>query len=285
MGQTRRVGAPVAGKGGLSALDVLLGFGPRLLLEILWAVLRGKRRSLAADAARVIALMDAPPRVEGQHLVPARGPFLLVANHFQVPGVWVGWVALAIANAVAGARAPGSHELHWMVLSEWRWFEAWGRWVPNPISSLLFARAGKVWGTIATPSRPSDTAGRARALRQVLTYLGHGRRGGPAEPVALFPEGTATVGLGEAKPGTGAFLARVSRLGVPMLPVGVCQEDGALVVRFGPPFFVDTPTADGAEGPDSHVRRQVMLAIGRLLPARLWGTYAEAIAAAERGLP
>ena len=272
------------GRDGLSTIDVLRGFGPRLLLEIVWAVLRGERRSLAGDAARLVALMDPPPRVAGRHLVPARGPFLLVANHFQVPGVWVGWAALAIANAVAGARAPGSHELHWMVLSEWRWFEAWGRWLPNPISSLLFPRAAKVWGMIATPSRPSDTAGRARALRQVLTYLGHGRRGGPAEPVALFPEGTATVALGEAKPGTGAFLARVSRLGVPILPVGVCQEDGALVVRFGPPFLLDGPAPDGAADMDGSVRRQVMLAIGRLLPQRLWGTYAEAIAAAERGL-
>lgn len=208
-------------------------------------------------------------------MVPSRGPFLLVANHFQAQRLWVGWVAAAISAAVAAVREPGRRDLHWVVLSEWRWFQVGELWVPNPLSSLVFPRACAVWGLISMPSRPSDVYGRARALRQVLDCLGRRRvEGAPSQIVGLFPEGTASAALKEAKPGVGAFLQRVSSQGIPLLPVGAYQDGGVLVVRFGQPFSLEAaPVADL----DGWARREVMVAIGRLLPRELWGAYAEAI--------
>ncbi len=263
--------------GDLTALlRALRPLPPGLLGELAWAFLGSKPRSLAEDAQRVLDRLYPPPRVEGLHFVPARDPFLLVANHFQSEDLWIGWVAAAITAAIASVRVPYSRNLHWVVLSEWRWLEIGGRWIPNPISSLLFPRAADSWGLISMPSRPSDVGGRAAALRKVLAYLGRGRAAAPLnpEPVGIFPEGRASAALEEARPGTGAFLHRVSSLGVALLPVGVHQEGDLMVVRFGEPFGLGEPPPGEL---DDWARGQVMSAIGRLLPREMWGAYSHLI--------
>lgn len=259
-------------------LGGLCRLGPGFLFQGLWAFLRGGRRSLAEDARRVVALMEPPPRIDGLDRVPRSEPFVLVANHFQTPDLWIGWVAAAIAHAVALARDPDRWELHWLAISEWRWFEVAGHWIPNPITSVLFPRAAAVWGLVSLPARPSDVAGRARALRRVLAYLRRPtRHGNPnPEPVGIFPEGRATYALEEALPGSGAFLHRISSLGVPLLPLGAFLEGDVLTLRFGEPFQLEGGPA-GGETLDDWARRRVMVAIGRLLPERLWGIYREDI--------
>jgi hypothetical protein len=264
----------------------LRGIGPGILLLVAWIFLSGKPRSLAEDADLVVGLMDPSPRVDGLHFVPPRGAFALVANHYQRGRWWVGWAAAAITHAVAGARDAAAREIHWVALSEWRWFELGGLWVPHPLTSILFQRAARIWGLITMPSRPSDVAGRARALRQVLLYLGRspdGEDAPAAVPVCLFPEGRASVELLEALPGTGALLARLSSRGVPLLPAGVYEEDEGLVVRFGAPFCLGKAPAGSQSELDSWARERVMVAIGRLLPPQLWGAYAEAIGTEDAG--
>ncbi|MGE5618783.1 MAG: hypothetical protein ACM3US_05945 [Sphingomonadaceae bacterium] len=234
----------------------------------------GRRRSIAEDSLRLVARMIPPPRFEGLRAVPPREPFLLVANHFQAPDLWVGWVAAAISAAVASVREPGSRDLHWLVLSQWRWFELGDIWVPNPLSALLFPRACAVWGLIPTPPRPSDLLGRATALRRVLEYLGYRQPpGAPRAAVGLFPEGRASTALVEAKPGSGAFLHRVSTAGIPLLPAGAYLDERTLVVRFGEPFSLEGAPAENL---DTWARTKVMVSIGRLLPRDLWGAYYEA---------
>jgi len=247
-----------------------------LLLGIVHSFLIGRRRSLAADAAEIVGLMDPPPRIENPGMIPREDAFLLIANHFESPEWWVGWVAAAITDAVGRARTGEGRELHWTMISEWRWFEVGGLWVANPLTSLLFPRACKVWGLIAMPARPSDVAGRARALMRVLERLG--LRGGPRlatpEPVGLFPEGRASFTLEEAKPGTGTFLHLVSHRGVPILPAGVRQDNGALVVAFGRPFRLGDPPVGWPGDLDSWARAEAMASIARLLPRWMWGAYA-----------
>lgn len=264
--------------GDVSALlQAIRPLPPGLLGELAWSFLGARPRSIAEDAQRIVDRLSPQPRVEGLQQLPHHDPFLLVSNHYQSPDIWIGWVAAAITAAVASVRAPYSSNLHWVILSEWRWLEVGGHWVPNPISSLLFPRAARSWGLITMPSRPSDVSGRAKALRRVLAYLGHGRGSMPLnpEPVGLFPEGRASTSLEEARPGSGAFLHRVSSLGVPLLPVGVHQEGGLMVVRFGEPFTLGAPLPE--KELDSWARGEVMSAIGRLLPCEMWGAYSHLI--------
>ncbi len=265
-------------------LRTLRGWGPGNLAMAVGAVLRGRRRSLAADAARILPAFQPPPVIEGRENIPARQAFVLVVNHFQAPGLWVGMVALAITRAVAEARAPGGQELHWLGLADWRWLEFRGRWLPNPLSAVVFPRALRVWGCVPTPSDPADVAGRVRALRQILGYLGRRGRGAAAEPqpVAIFPEGTGTIALQEARPGSGAFVQRLSNHGFPVLPLGQYQgPDGRIVIRFGRPFHLGEPPPESDLTLDDWARQRMMGRVGALLPRELWGVYA---AAAERGL-
>lgn len=261
------------------AVGPIRGFGPGIVLEVAWALLSARPRSFASDARLVSRLMEPPPRVQGLEHVPNRGPFLLVANHYQRGEWWIGWVVAAITNSVEGVRDPGAREIRWVVLSEWRWFELFGRWIPNPVSALLFPRAARVWGLVTMPARPSDVGGRARAIRQVLAHMGVGGPdlGAHMEPAGFFPEGQASVELREALPGTGVLMQRVSNRGVPLLPVGVYLDDRGLVVRFGAPFLLGDPPGGGRMELDSWARERVMVQIGRLLPPRLWGPYSGAI--------
>lgn len=262
--------------------------GPRFWLEVVWDLFRNERRSLAQDAGQVVALMDPPPSFERLDQVPRSDPFVLVANHYQTSDLWIGWAAAALTHAVATAREPERRELHWLAISEWRWFELAGRWVPNPVTSILFPRAANSWGMVSLPARPSDVSGRARALRHVLACLGRPAGAGNQrpEPVGVFPEGRTTFTLQKALPGSGAFLQRISSLGVPLLPAGVYLEDGVLVIRFGRLFHLQGKPEGVAESLDDWARTEVMVAIGQLLPPQLWGAYSSAIAIRrERSAP
>lgn len=264
------------GSGDPLLLKALGRLSPALLAEVVWGVVLGRPRSLTRIARQVTAAMDPPPKIDGLKHIPRREPFLLVANHFQAPDLWIGWVAAAITSAVASVRDPDVRELHWLVASEWRWLEVAGRWVPNPLTSFFFPRAARTWGMVTMPEHPERVAGRARGIMQALAYMGRRTRGAGqgTEPVAVFPEGMATVTLGEARPGFGAFAYRVSVLGVPLLPVGVFQEDEVLAVRIGEPLTLGEFPGPAGGDLDDWARQRVMVAIGSLLPASLRGRYA-----------
>lgn len=285
------------GSGDPLLLKAITVAGPRFAAQAAWSLASGRARSLADDSTRLVKRLSPPPKVYGTEHIPPEEPFMLVANHFQATGLWVGWVAVAITAAVASARVPQARELHWMILAEWRG-EFAGREMANPLTTAIFPRAAQNWGLIALPPREDDVAGRARALRQAIGYLrgrgsgvriqgtgmakgevgrvkGEGGTRCPGEPVAVFPEGMASVGLREAKPGSGAFIHRINSMGVPILPVGIFEEDRTLVVRFGDPFILPSPPA--ITNLDDWARSRMMAAIGRLLPREMWGEYMEEI--------
>ena len=253
-----------------------------LFLKFPFNLLFGIKRSFAADCWYTLRSNPPLPEFVGLENVPADGSFVVVGNHYERPGVEMYFAGMAVAAAVAQAR-PASPEMHWIITSEWR-----GRHFgpfPIPVWPIrwVFSRIARVYGFVTMPQREEETAGRAAALRQAATIInspagnsrGQRREG---EPVGLMPEARGKGTLIEAMPGSGLFLRMLTKAGAPVLPVGLYEEGGGLVVKFGEPFQLQVKHRAGREEEDRLVREQAMVAVGRLLPERMWGFYADAIA-------
>ena len=254
---------------------------PRLLLiKIALGLLPGFRRSAAADSPRILRVNPPPPRVIGLENLPVEGPFVIVANHYERPGLPTYFAGMAVCAAVA-ERRPASPETSWIITSEWTGRHFGPMRVPVWLPRWAFSRVGVIYGFIPMPQRDEKTAGRANALRQALAVVnppaaGETRRHN-GQAVALTPEAGGKGTLVEAMPGSGLFLEMLTKRGAPLLPVGFYEEGEHLIVKFGEPFRLRRERRADREEQDRLVREQVMVAIGRLLPREMWGYYAEAI--------
>jgi hypothetical protein len=254
---------------------------PRLLLiKIALGLLPGFKRSAAVDSVRILRVNPPLPRVIGLENIPVEGPFVVVANHHERPGLPVYFAGMAVCAAVA-ERRPASPETRWIITSEWTGRRFGAISVPVWLPRWAFSRVGVVYGFIPMPQRDEKTAGRAAALRQALAVVGPPAAGEArrhnGQAVALTPEARGKGTLVEAMPGSGLFLEMLTKRGAPLLPVGFYEEGEHLIVRFGEPFRLRKERRTDREEEDRLVREQVMAAIGRLLPQSMWGFYASVI--------
>jgi hypothetical protein len=88
-----------------------------LVLRIVASVARGTLRSVGADSAGILRGAMPPPRALGTTHLPARGPYVVVGNHYERPGLWAGWGTMIVAASVRAARA-GTDDLHWLMTDE-----------------------------------------------------------------------------------------------------------------------------------------------------------------------
>ena len=239
-------------------------------------VFRGKRRSLAADCRAMVARMRPVPRVVGVRNIPQQGPFVLVANHFEGPGLWIGWTAALLTHAVARARSTGrvpdagGDQLHWLVVADMdrTRVRGWKKLIRG--TGWAFRRVAHVWGLMPLPRPDAPTVRRAIVLRR-LVRLASPPAAGAGEPAAFFPEGEGNgfAGLRRAPDAAGDLLALLARRGVPAVPAAVWLEEGRLTARIGEAWL---PTVAGAAGTE-----EAMARIGVMLPASMWGAYRDAI--------
>ncbi len=249
---------------------------PRLL-RIALAVARVRPRSLGADAAAGLRGASPPPLALYTRYLPARGPFVVVANHYERPGLWAGWGAMVVSAAVRETGAV-RRELHWLMTEELLDLQLGPVRVPREWIRAVFARFARVYGFGLVSARETGVVGGAAGLRAAARYLAAG------EPVGVLPEGTASVALCEARPGVGVFLAWLTRDGTPLVPVGIAEREGVLTATFGPPFHLPRVRGDKATR-DRILRDAIMVQIARLLPHELWGHYRAAVAEAAPHLP
>ena len=236
------------------------------ILRIAIAGILNRRRSLRADSAG--ALRSGPPvRLEGREHIPPAGPFLVVMNHYNPPGLPIWWPVMAISLALP--EAP-----HWVMTAAWTYPDGLKRWILGPLSGWAFTRVARVYGFTnmpVMPPRPGEETARAAAVRRVLNYA----RANPAAVIGLAPEGhsTPTQSLAWPPPGSGRFMLGLAQSLGQILPVGVCSQDGQLTVRFGPAFNLAGIPPQPREMADQQAARCVMDHLARLLPPTLRGEF------------
>ena len=236
------------------------------LLRIGVSMARGQPRSVGADSAAILRLVHPPPRAIATEHIPGDGPFVVVANHYQRPGMWVGWGGMVVNAAVYHGRST-HRDVRWLMAAElldyplgpvvvrWHWI------------ARVLTRFASTYGYGVVSSRDAGVVGGLSGLRVAARALAAG------DPVGILPEGTESDALCEARPGVGAALAWLTRGTIPVVPAAITEPGGVLTVTFGEPFLL--PEADGDKAArDRALREAVMAEIARLLPADMHGHYA-----------
>lgn len=244
-----------------------------LLLQVGWSLLLGLRRSFPADATRLSGTITPPPRVEGLQHVPRSGGVVIAFNHYSSRSFPSWWSAIAITAAVASVRPLGPEGSVWLMAGAWTYPDRLRQWAVTPLTAWVFARLARAYGFVVMPPmppRPQEVEARARAVMRALAIA----RRVPPPLFGISPEGrdSPDASLVEPPPGAGRFLLLLAA-SLPVLPVGVHEEGAQLVVRFGAPFALHAPPGLPPAGRDAWASEEVMLAIARQLPPRLWGVY------------
>jgi len=233
-------------------------------------LLLGRRRSLRADAVACVARLTPSLQVLGEEFIPQGGPCLLTVNHYTRPGLPAWWLVLA-----ASACVPA--EIHWIMTSAWTYPDALRAWSITPLTRVFFKRLAHVYGFTSMPPMPPDPVeveARAQAVRRVLEYA----RRSVNPIIGLAPEGRDAPkeqpgALVDPPPGVGRFVLQLTRLSLPISPVGVFEADGGLCIRFGQAYGLEITEGFKPEERDRQASREVMLRIANLLPPELRGGY------------
>jgi hypothetical protein len=253
-------------------------YSPRLLIPFL-RVLLGARSSLSDVAALLLSCARPVPCVWAPENIPAASPFVLTINHYDRPGLGAWWSAAILATTIAARRTREPREIHLAMAREWWYPHGFGKWVKQPLTRWFFRQIGKTYGTILLPPVLESSEFRGAGTFAIRGALALTRGDNPAL-VGVAPEGHTGAGfaLRHPPPGAGLFLLLLTHDKIPVLPAGIFEDDNhALTVRFGAPFPLCVPCALPRPERDAVATRQVMVAIGKLLPEQMWGTYQEEI--------
>lgn len=193
-------------------------------------ILHGTQESVDAFSAAVVSQMDPPPLIEGQQHLPADPRFLLVANHYQRPGLWILHSASVLTQAIRRHYGELDPPVRWIVTANWPPLRV-GKWRIASPGDLLLPRVANALACYPVSFAGQNPAFTAHSLRRILREA----RTLPC-PIGLFPEGAAGVAgrLHPPLPGVGRLIAHLAKAGLPAVPAGI-SEAGRFLIRFGAP--------------------------------------------------
>lgn len=238
-----------------------------IIASILFSLFTRRSRNFSSDARRLIKGITPFPVIHNLPNIPAEGPFLLTLNHYSRPGFNIFWAAAALSSVLP--RTP-----IWLMTSAWtdrtKGLDQARTW----LTRKLFTRLADIYGFVTTapmPPAPEEVSERAASLRRLHYRL----RDLPDPILCLAPEGMDFSGgvPGFPPDGTGKFILQVLKKLNRILPVGVYEEDGKLILNFGNPYELDSEAIHSSK--DKEIAALVMQKIAALLPARMRGQFSE----------
>ena len=229
-------------------------------------MLRNQPRNLGQDFRFLINNLPATPVVAGSDNLPATGPCVLVANHYERPGLWMGWSGAMLARAV---HEHSGLRLRLVAITEWSDYRLGPFIVPPALTRCLCGRFFRVFGFIPMEPASAGASRRADGVRRGLQAV---RKG---EIIGLFPEGDIgeTPAMIPAQEGSGSFMLALAARGAPIIPVGIFENDGRLHIRFGPPVDVDAARGAPRKTRDRAASYLAMTAVASLVPPEIQGSY------------
>jgi 1-acyl-sn-glycerol-3-phosphate acyltransferase len=232
----------------------------RITFSILRDFLLGRKRSFAADAARLkegispLEIIGDPPR--------GAGPYLFLVNHYSRPGFQAWWIAIALT--AASGRA-----LHWPMTSAWTFPDPLRARLITPLTEWMLARAARMYSLTLMPPMPPrerDVVARADSVRRILRLA---CREKPS--IGMAPEGmdSSDGRLMPPPPGAGRFINHLAGAGYTLIPVGFFESGAACRLRFGAPFELPRNLPAGPDARDREAGKIVIGKIAELLPENL----------------
>jgi hypothetical protein len=236
--------------------------------QLIFAMLFGRRRDFHSDSGACIQRLQPLLRVLGAEHIPARGPCLIMMNHYFRPGFPVWWISMAISSMLTMPHA-------WIITAEWTAPGQWYEPIKGVASRFASRRLAQVYNFLQMPPmppRPQDVAARATSVRAALTYVEQT----PEAVLCIAPEGRDMPEgkLGWPASGTGRFLSLLAERGLSVIPVGGWEQEGALTIRFGAGYSLNVERGAKAEVRDRCAMEIVMRSIAAQLPESLRGEFA-----------
>jgi 1-acyl-sn-glycerol-3-phosphate acyltransferase len=231
----------------------------------------GGKRSFRKDAAWAVKHLVPPIQVNGQENIPTAGPCLITMNHYSRPGTQGFWLAMGVSAVVPV-------DIRWVMTAAWSYTGQKRGIIMRPIVRWFIGLISRSYGCLCLPSVPpvpGEEQERALAVRKVILAV----RETPHLVLGLAAEGGDIPGgkLGWPPPGAGRFMLHLNRMGLPIVPVGINEENEVFCFRFGPAYQLTVSDGLSSEEQDKQAIRQVMGAIAGLLPQSMWGDFSPLI--------
>jgi hypothetical protein len=204
---------------------------PWRLIFGLWPnMLHRTPTSVDAFSAAIVAGLQPPPLIEGLQNLPASPRFVLAANHYQRPGLWIMHPASVLTQAIRQHYGPLDPPVRWLVTANWPPVKIGPLTFRSP-GDILLPRVADALACYPVSFARTNPAYTARSLRRIL-------RAAPLLncPLGIFPEGVAGAAgkLTDPIPGVERLLRHLAKHDLPVQPAAISEGQGRLIVRFGP---------------------------------------------------
>jgi hypothetical protein len=197
-------------------------------------------------------------QVIGEKTIPNEGPGLVTLNHYSRPGFSIVWAALGIS-----AQLPDEHL--WLMTNAWTNRTQGIDQLHTGITRVLFKRLARMYGLITTPPMPpamDEITKRTLSIRRLMRFIHEN-----SETILyIAPEGQDFKyrKLGKLHEGIGKFIFQMQKKLEQIIPVGVWEENGRLILQFGESYTLDKGC--NYKDSDIEISNLVMGKIASLLP-------------------